>query len=75
MILYGRITGKRKRNDAMMVKARAINVSVAPAVANMGAMTSTGANDTLARPPADREESLRFTLLGQGNCSRGAGMR
>ena len=38
-------------------------------------MTRTGANDTLARPPVDRGESLRFALFWQDSGPRGAGMR
>jgi len=53
MILYCRETGKRMRNGAEMAKAGAINVFANRAVAGTTAMTRTGANDTLARPPVD----------------------
>jgi len=63
------------RNGAVMAKAGAINVSANRAVAGTTAMIGTGANDTLARPPVDRGESLRFALSWQDSGPRGAGMR
>jgi len=63
------------RNGAVMAGAGAINVSANRAVAGATAMTGTGANDTLARPPVDRGESLRFALSWLDSDSRGAGMR
>jgi len=41
------------QNGAEMAQAGAINVSANRAVAGTTAMTGTGANDTLARPPVD----------------------
>jgi len=63
------------QNGAVMAEAGAIDVSANRAVAGTTAMTGTGANDTLARPPVDWGESLRFTLSQQDSGSGGAGMR
>jgi len=63
------------RNGAVMAQAGAIHVSANRAVAGTTAMTGTGANDTLARPPVDWGESLRFALFWQDSGPRGAGMR
>jgi len=71
----GALMRTAKIPGATMAEAGAINVSAKRAVAGATAMIGTGTNDTLARLPVDRGESLRSTLSWQDSGSRGAGMR